>query len=141
MNDFGAGRIRDAVILVARILLVLLFVIFGWDKLTGFEGTAGNFAQMGLPLPSVAAVIAVVMEFAVGVAIALGAGTRPLAVLLAFYALATAVLGHHYWTMTEAPRMEAMINFYKNLSIMGGLFLLYTAGAGKYSVDARIGLS
>ena len=33
MNDFGAKRISDELILAARIMLVVLFVIFGWAKL------------------------------------------------------------------------------------------------------------
>jgi uncharacterized membrane protein YphA (DoxX/SURF4 family) len=34
-----------------------------------------------------------------------------------------------------------MDSFYKNLSIMGGFLLLYTAGAGKYSIDALCGIA
>ena len=141
MNDFWAGRIRDQVILLARILLVALFLIFGWRKLTGFTATAGYFAHAGVPLPTFSAIIAVVMEFFVGLAILFGVWTRPLALLLALYTLGTAFIGHPYWTMTGPAQMEATINFYKNVSIIGGLFLLYVTGAGKYSVDARIGLS
>jgi len=33
-----------------------------------------------------------------------------------------------------------MINFYKNISIIGGFLLLYVTGAGKYSIDARLKL-
>jgi len=33
--------------------------------------------------------------------------------------------------------MENMINFYKNVSIVGGLLLLSVTGAGKYSIDRR----
>jgi putative oxidoreductase len=136
MNDFGAARVRDCVILVARILLVVLFLLFGWRKLTGFEGTVAYFTQGGIPMPPVAAVVAVVMEFFGGLALLLGVWTRPIAVLLAVYTLATAFLGHAYWTMTGAAQAGAMINFYKNVSIMGGLLLLYVNGAGKYAVDA-----
>jgi putative oxidoreductase len=136
MTDLGAGRIRDGVILVARVLLVVLFLLFGWRKLTGFDGTVAYFTQGGVPMPAVAAVVAVVMEFFGGLALLLGVGTRPIAVVLAFYTLATAFLGHQYWTMTGAAQAGAMINFYKNVSIMGGFFLLYVTGAGKYSVDA-----
>src|SRR3954466_2957353 len=39
MTDFGAQTIRDEVILIARILLALLFLTFGWGKLTNFSGT------------------------------------------------------------------------------------------------------
>ena len=140
MTDFGAGRIRDGVILVARILLVTLFILFGWSKLTGYEATVAHFAEGGVPLPAVAGVVAVVMEFFAGVAILLGFATRPLAALLALYTLATGFLGHHYWTMEGGAQAAALTHFYKNVSIMGGFALLYLTGAGKYSVDARIGL-
>ncbi len=136
MNDFRAGRIGDCVILAARVLLVVLFLVFGWRKLTGFEGTVAYFTQGGIPMPPVAAVIAVVMEFFGGLALLLGVATRPIALLLAVYTLATAFLGHPYWAMTGAAQAGAMINFYKNVSIMGGLLLLYVTGAGKYAVDA-----
>lgn len=135
MGDFGAGRIRDAVILVARVLLVVLFLIFGWRKLTGFAGTVAYFTQGGVPLPPLAAVVAVIMEFLGGLALLFGVWTRPIAVLLAVYTLATAFLGHPYWSMTGAAQAGAFINFYKNVSIMGGLFLLYVTGAGRYAVD------
>jgi putative oxidoreductase len=136
MNDFRAGRIGDCVILAARVLLVVLFLVFGWRKLTGFEGPVAYFTQGGIPMPPVAAVIAVVMEFFGGLALLLGVATRPIALLLAVYTLATAFLGHPYWAMTGAAQAGAMINFYKNVSIMGGLLLLYVTGAGKYAVDA-----
>lgn len=134
-NRFGADRARDGLLLIGRILLMLLFVIFGWEKLIGFAGTVGYFAHMGLPEPTVAAVIAVVMEFFVGVAITAGIFTRPLAILIAIYTVATALIGHHFWTMSGMPRVENEINFFKNMSITGGLILLYVTGAGRYSVD------
>lgn len=140
MNDFGAGRARDGVILVARILLMVLFILFGWRKLIGFEDTVRHFAEGGVPLPPIAAIVAVGMEFFAGLAILLGLCTRPLAALLAFYTLATGILGHHYWTLDGAAQAAALTHFYKNVSIMGGFALLYVTGAGKYSIDARIGL-
>ena len=128
---------RNEILLIARVLLVALFVLFGWSKLTGFSGTIAYMAAENAPLPTVAAVIAVVMELLVGMAIAVGFYTRPLAYLLTLYTLATAFIGHHYWTMPDAERMANMINFYKNLSIAGGLLLMCIAGPGKYSLDRR----
>ena len=128
---------KDELILLARVLLMILFVIFGWSKLTGFAGTVAYMVSEGTPLPTVSAIIAVVMEFFVGIAIVIGFYTRPLALLLALYTLATAVIGHHYWTMLDGERMANMINFYKNISIAGGLLLLCITGPGKYSVDRR----
>jgi putative oxidoreductase len=128
---------KDELILAARILLMLLFVLFGWSKLTGFAGTVAYMTQTGAPMPEISAVIAVVMEFAVGVAIVVGFYTRPLAVILALYTLGTAVIAHHYWTMSGMEQYMNMINFYKNVSIIGGLLLLTVAGPGKYSFDRK----
>jgi len=138
MLNAGSDNIRNAAILIARMMLALLFIIFGWKKLTGFSGAVISMAATGAPAPEVSAAIAVVMEFFVGLAILIGVATRPLALLLMLYTLGTAIIGHHYWTMTGMDQFENMINFYKNVSIMGGLLLLYVTGAGKYSVDARL---
>ncbi|ASW01101.1 DoxX family protein [Paraburkholderia aromaticivorans] len=128
---------KDAVILVARVLLMVLFIMFGWSKLTGFSGTVAYMTSSGAPVPALSAVIAVVMELVVGIALLVGFFTRPLALLLAVYTLGTAVIGHHYWNMTGAMQYDNMIHFYKNISIIGGLLLLCVTGAGKYSIDRR----
>jgi putative oxidoreductase len=138
MTTFGAERARDEILFVARILLVLLFLVFGWGKLTDYSGTVGYMAKTGAPLPSIAALVAIAVEVFVAIAVVLGAWTRPLAVLLALYTLATALIGHHFWTMEGAARYGNAINFYKNISIMGGFLLLYVTGAGRYSVDAKL---
>jgi putative oxidoreductase len=80
------------------------------------------------------------MELAVGIAIVLGLLTRPLAVLLGLYTLATALLGHPFWTMSGVEQVGAEINFFKNVSIMSGLFVLYLTGAGRFSLDEKLNL-
>ena len=131
------GKNSDVVLLVARVMLAALFVLFGWTKLTGFGATVGYMASVGAPAPTLAAGIAVVMEFFVGLLIVAGFYTRPLAVLLALYTLGTAVIAHHFWSMTGAAQMENMIHFYKNVSIAGGLLALSIAGPGRMSVDRQ----
>jgi putative oxidoreductase len=139
MQNLGADRVKDEAILVARILLIMLFVVFGWGKLTDYSGTVASMTQLNLPMPSVTAVVVIAVEVFVALAIGFGAWTRPLVVLLALYTLGTALIGHHFWTMEGAARNGNAINFYKNISIIGGLILLYVTGAGRYSVDARFG--
>src|SRR5271168_1394261 len=141
MTTFGFDRIGDEVILAARILLVVLFLIFGWSKLVDFSGTVAYMAQTGVPAPAISALVAIAVEAVVSIAVVLGIWALPVAIVLALYALATAFLGDHYWAMTGAARFENETNFYKNLSIMGGFLLLYVTGAGKYSLDARRGAS
>jgi putative oxidoreductase len=130
------NELNDEFILIARLLLATLFLIFGWRKLRDYSGTVRQIVQLGGPMPRLAAVIAIVMELPVAFAVAVGAFARPSALLLVLYTLGTALIGHRYWTMTGAGRVDGMDGFYKNLSIMGGLLLLYITGAGKYSIDA-----
>jgi putative oxidoreductase len=132
--------IDDELILVARLLLVTLFLIFGWRKLRDYSGTVTQMVQLGVPTPVLAAVVATFMELPVAFAVAVGAFTRPSALLLVLYTLGTALIGHRYWTIKGAGRVDSMDSFYKNLSIMGGFLLLYITGAGKYSIDALCGI-
>ena len=139
-KTFYAESARDILLLIARILMVLLFLIFGWGKLTNYGGTVAYFTQGDVPLPPLAAVIAIIAELGAGLAISLGIFTRPVAILLAIYTFATALLGHHFWAMSGADRVEAEINFFKNISIIGGLLLVYLTGAGRYSIDNKMNL-
>ncbi|MCG8291997.1 DoxX family protein [Pseudomonas entomophila] len=128
---------RDFLLLLARLLLVILFVLSGWSKLTGFEGTVAYMTSLGAPAPMLAAAIAVIMEFLVGILLILGFYTRPLALLLALFVLGTALLGHPFWNMVDPERSANMTQFLKNLSIIGGLLVLAVSGPGRFSLDKR----
>jgi len=133
--------INDELILAARLLLATLFLIFGWRKLKDFSGTVSQMAQLGVPTPVLAAAVATFMELPVAFAVAVGAFTRISAVLMFFYTLGTALIGHRYWTVKGADYVDSMDSFYKNLSIMGGFLLLSMTGAGKYSIDTLFGIA
>ena len=130
----------DEVILASRLFLATLFLIFGWRKLRDYSGTVRQMVQDGLPMPRLAAAAATFMELAVAFAVAVGAFTRPAAVLMAVYTLGTSLIEHRYWATTGAGQLERMEAFYKNLSITGGFLLLFVTGAGKYSIDAWRGI-
>jgi putative oxidoreductase len=142
-NEAGVmeNDINDAVILAARLLLAALFLIFGWRKLMDYSGTVSRMVQDGARLPVPATFVAIFMELPVAFAVAVGAFTRPSAVLMFFYTLGTALIGHRYWTITGADRVDSMDGFYKNLGIMGGFLLLYITGAGKFSIDALLSIA
>ena len=127
--------INDELILAARLLLAMLFLIFGWRKLRDYSGTVSQMVQLSAPMPVLAAVVAIFMELPVAFAIAIGAFTRPAAALMALYTLGTALIGHRYWTVKGAEYVDSLDGFYKDLSIMGGFLLLYITGAGIYSID------
>jgi putative oxidoreductase len=127
--------INNELTLAARLLLATLFLIFGYRKLKDYSGTVSQMVQLGVPMPILAAAVATFMELPVAFAVAVGAFARPSALLMFFYTLGTALIGHRYWTVTGPDRVDSMDGFYKNLSIMGGFLLLYIHGAGKYSID------
>ena len=133
--------INDELTLAARLLLATLFLIFGYRKLRDYSGTVSQMVRLGVPIPVLAAAVATFMELPVAFAVAVGAFARPSALLMFFYTLGTALIGHRYWTITGADRVASMDGFYKNISIIGGLLLLYVTGAGKYSIDVLCGIA
>ncbi len=135
------NNINDEVILAARLFLATLFLIFGWRKLRDYSGTVSQIVRDGAPMPVLAAAVAIFMELPVAFAVAIGAFTRPSAVLLALYTLGTSLIEHRYWTTSGADQLDSMEAFYKNLSIIGGFLLLYITGAGKYSIDVLCGIA
>ena len=135
------NNINDEVILAARLFLATLFLIFGWRKLRDYSGTVSQIVRDGAPMPVLAAAVAIFMELPVAFAVAIGAFTRPSAVLLALYTLGTSLIEHRYWTTSGADQLDRMEAFYKNLSIIGGFLLLYITGAGKYSIDVLCGIA
>ncbi|MFC0224967.1 DoxX family protein [Serratia aquatilis] len=130
-------NLKDGTILLSRILLMILFIIFGWMKLTNFGATVTSMEGYGTPLPYLAAIVSVVVEFIFGLAIVLGAFTRPLAIIYAVYVLGTALIGHPFWRMTGAEMLGNEIGLFKNVSIIAGLLLLAVTGAGRFSLDYK----
>src|SRR5277367_1835776 len=135
------NNINDEVVLAARLFLATLFLIFGWRKLRDYSSTVSQMVQDRVPMPVLATGVAIFMELPVAFAVAVGAFTRPSAVLLVLYTLGTSLIEHRYWTITGADQLASMEGFYKNLSIMGGFLLLYITGAGKYSIDVLCGIA
>lgn len=125
---------RDVLILLARVLLMVLFLVTGWHKLTNFSATSAYMASTGSPIPKLSTFIAIVMECVVAIAIIVGVYIRPLALLYIVFTLLTALMGHRFWEATGADREGQKINFFKNISIMGGLLLLAVTGPGKYAL-------
>jgi putative oxidoreductase len=131
------GTLQDTLALVGRILVATLFVPAGFGKLMGFAGTVGYITSAGLPMPQVAAVVAILVELGVGLCFLFGFKTRAAALVLAVFTLATAVFFHNYWAMPPEKVQMMQINFFKNLAIAGGLLSFAVMGAGRFSIDRK----
>jgi len=126
---------RAALLLLGRVLIALLFVVFGYMKLSNFGGSVNYFAKWGFPMPPVTAVIAIVFELGFGILLAIGWKTRWWALALAVYTIIAAAVAHRYWTYEAAQVFAQTSFFYKNLAIVGGLLCLAAVGPGRYSID------
>ena len=127
---------RDIAALIGRVLLVALFLLSGFGKISDFAGTAAYVASKGLPLPALGAAIAVVMEVGVALLVLVGWKARAAALALAVFAVVAGVFFHAYWADADAAaRMGDFINFWKNVSIAGGFLMVSAFGPGRYSVD------
>jgi putative oxidoreductase len=127
----------DMLALIGRLLVAYLFVPSGWGKLMGFAGTVGYIASKGVPMPEVAAAIAVGAELGLGLLLLVGWQTRWVALGLAIFVAVITPLFHAYWNIPAPQQMMQKINFDKNLAIVGGLLVLATFGAGRFSIDVR----
>ena len=123
--------------LVGRVLLALLFVPAGISKIGGFAGTVGYIGSVGLPAPTLAAIIAIVLEVGGGLAILFGFGTRLAALALAVFTLVASFFFHAYWGAPADQAFVQQLMFFKNIAVVGGLLMLAANGAGSWSLDNR----
>jgi putative oxidoreductase len=131
------NALQNPLALLARLLLAALFLPAGIGKITGFEGTVGYIASVGLPLATLGAVIAIVVEVLGGLALLVGFGTRWAALVLALFTLAASFFFHNYWAVPAEQQFMQQLLFMKNVGVAGGLFALAAFGAGDFSLDAR----
>jgi putative oxidoreductase len=136
-NAYGLSAAQNAFALIGRILIAVLFIPSGWSKLTGFAGTVGYISSKGIPLPEVAAAIAVAVELGLGILLLVGFKTRWTALLMALFIIGITIIFHNYWAVEAAQVMAQKMNFYKNMAIAGGTLAFAAFGAGEYSVDGR----
>lgn len=126
---------KDWAALLGRIALAAIFVLSGYGKLTGFDGTVGYIGSKGLPMPQVLAGIAILIELGGGLALIVGWKVRWVAVAFIVFLLVITPIFHAYWAVPPEQMMGQQINFMKNLAILGGMLLLLGFGPGRLSVD------
>lgn len=131
------SRLRDVASLLGRILLAALFVQSGFSKIAGFAGTAGYIASKGLPFAEVLTALTIAIELGGGLLLVLGWKTRWAALAMIAFLIVITPIFHGYWALPADPGHMQYINFWKNVSILGGMFVLYAFGPGRWSVDKR----
>ncbi|MCL6407568.1 DoxX family protein [Dickeya dadantii] len=120
---------ENALLMVARILLPILFIVAGYGKLgASYAATQQYMQAMGVPgalLP-----LTILLELGGGLAVLFGFMTRTAAIATAIFTLLTAFIFH-----TDFAQGANQLMFMKNLSIAGGYVLLFVTGPGAFSID------
>jgi putative oxidoreductase len=123
------ARLQAPLALLARLMLVFLFVVEGWEMIFNYQGTQRYMESYGVPgmlLPLV-----IIIELGAGLLVAIGLLTRPAALALAGFCVLAALLFHH-----DLGDADEFIQFGKDMAIAGGFLALAAFGAGGWSVDA-----
>ena len=62
--------------LILRVIVGLVFIVHGYLKLAGLEGTGGFLSSLGVPAAGLFAIIVALVEFLGGIALVVGLFTR-----------------------------------------------------------------
>jgi putative oxidoreductase len=122
----------NAAAAAGRVLMSIIFLLSGFQKLATFSGTAAYMASQGLPAPDLAALLAIVVECIGGLLVLIGYRTRIVGLVLAAWCIATALIAH-----ANFADPNQMVHFLKNLAMAGGFLQLAAFGGGAWSIDFR----
>jgi putative oxidoreductase len=122
---------------LGRVAVVAVFVWSGVGKLMAPAGLTGMLSSKGFPMPMLLTYVAGLAEVVFGLLVAIGWQTRIASIALIAFTIVATLVAHDFWNMTGAARTGNQIQFFKNLAMVGGLMLLMSGGAGRYSVDRQ----
>jgi putative oxidoreductase len=132
---------------IARVLLVLLFVLSGAMKLLDIPGTATMIAPVltipdalagfatqlqdatGMKVPQLVAILVGVVEVVAALLLAFNIATRAAAAVLVLFTLVATYYFHAFWNMSGELMQNNMAHALKNLSIIGGLLTYVVLGS------------
>ena len=126
-----------SVVILARILLALMFVIAGASKFANLQGTAGYITSGGLPFGALLAPVVAAVELFFGLAIIVGWQARRAALGLALFTIVASLFFHKFWAVPADQAFVQQLMFLKNMAAAGGLLMVFSFGAGPGSLDAR----
>jgi putative oxidoreductase len=135
--DGMAAQWQDALLLVGRVLMGWIFVQSGWRKLMDVPGFVATMPRRGLP--DFLGYVAPPVEFLGGLALLLGGATRYAALLMLLFTVIATFSSHRFWTFTDPAQYSAQhTQFWKNVSMMGGLVCLFVTAGGRFSLDGLL---
>ena len=121
-----------------RTLLAAIFILSGFAKIMDWSGTEAEMVKHHMVAVPVFLGLAIAVEIVGGLSVLLGFLGRIGALTLFLYLIPVTLLFHNFWAYPPEQQHMQMINFLKNLAIMGGLGLMVCFGSGLCSIDELI---
>jgi len=90
----------------------------------------------GMPLPELLLLPAIVLLLGGGIGLLLGWKARWAALALILFMIPATLYFHDFWNYPPQQLVNQFHHFFKNLAIIGALFMIAGMGAGSFSVDA-----
>jgi putative oxidoreductase len=122
----AASTLERSLPLIGRVLIAAIFLLSGASKIADPAGSIAYITSVGLPLPALALVGAIVVEIVGGLLLISGYRVRTVAAVLAAFSLATAVFFH-----SALGDQNQFIHFFKNVAMAGGLLQIVAFGKSR----------
>ena len=116
---------------LGRILLSLLFLIEGINKIFNYEGTIQYMENFGVS--EYLAIPAIILEILFPLLLILGYQTKIAALVMVIFTITVAIIFH-----TNFDDHMQFITFFKDIAIAGGFVIIFVNGPGKFSLDYRL---
>lgn len=121
---------------ILRVIIGIIFTAHGWDKLQGDPSNfAGFLTTLNVPAPEIMAWLVTLLELVGGILLILGALTRLVALLFVLLMISSTLLVKVDVGLIGAQGAGAELD----LALLAGVLALALLGAGKLSVDDKIG--
>jgi putative oxidoreductase len=131
--------IQGILTVAGRSMISLIFLMSAvGNKIPKFSDVAGYMASEGVPLPKLMLVGAIVFLVVGSLSVIVGYKARFGAALLFVFLVLATYFFHDFWTFEGQEQQAQMIQFMKNLSLMGTMVFLMANGSGAMSIDAKI---
>ena len=131
------GTCQSLTALFGRIFLSAIFLMSGIAKITDWSGTAAHMEKEGMVAIPVFLAGAIVLEIGGALSVLFGCYARLGAAALIVFLVPTTVIFHDFWAYEGMERQQQMINFMKNLALIGGLLMVVAFGPNGFSFDNR----
>ena len=129
---------KDFVTFLGRILISLIFILTGLSKIGDFAGNVAFIHSRGIPFASFFLYVAVLIEISCALMIITGYKARLGALVLAVFLVPVTYIFHYLPAFSAGISLNdqkiQMISLMKNISIIGGLLLIYGNGVGKWTI-------